>query len=153
MIYDSGDYPECQRRALAVSGWNDFESRKHTLRQQGRYLGVGICNYVEATGRGPFESASVRIGASGKILVTTGATAQGQGLKSMLAQIAAEAFGVAAESIQVIDGDTAASALGLGAFASRQAVTAANAVYQAAQAVAQKAKKAAAAIEREIMSQ
>ena len=46
----------------------------------------------------------------------------------------------------MIDGDTAASALGLGAFASRQAVTAANAVYQAAQAVAQKAKKAAAAI-------
>ena len=146
MIYDSGNYPECQRLALALAGWDEFAERKRAARQAGRYLGIGICNYVEATGRGPFESVAVRIGPSGKIIVSTGATAQGQGLKSMLAQVTGDRFCVAPQSIQVIDGDTAASPLGLGAFASRQAVTAANAADQAARIVAQKAIQAAAAM-------
>jgi carbon-monoxide dehydrogenase large subunit len=146
MTYDSGDYPEAQRRALAAAGWDDFPARQQEARRQGRHIGIGLCNYVEGTGRGPFESASVRIGASGKIVVTTGATAQGQGVKTMLAQLVAGALGVAPEAVEVIDGDTAASALGLGAFASRQAVTAGNAVHRAAFAVAEKAKQAAAAM-------
>ena len=64
----------------------------------------------------------------------------------MLAQLAASVFGVAPDRVQVIDGDTAATALGLGAFASRQAVTAGNAVLLAAQSVAEKAKAAASAL-------
>ena len=113
---------------------------------QGRYRGIGLANYVEATGRGPFESASVRIGPSGTIVVTTGATAQGQGTRSMLAELVAAQLGVAPEQIQLRDGDTDASALGLGAFASRQAVTAGNAVHLAALQVADKARKAAATL-------
>ena len=74
MTYDSGDYPECQRRALAAAGWTDFPARKAAARRQGRFIGIGVGNYVEGTGRGPFESAAIRIGASGKIVVTTGAT-------------------------------------------------------------------------------
>src|SRR5262249_55038996 len=105
-----------------------------------------LCNYVEGTGRGPFESAAIRIGASGKIVVTTGATAQGQGVKTMLAQIAANGLGVSPGDIDVIDGDTDASPFGLGTFASRQAVTAGNAAHHAGELVAEKAKRAAAAI-------
>ncbi len=48
----------------------------------------------------------------------------------------------------MIDGDTLASPLGLGAYASRQAVTAGNAVHQAAQAVSAKAIVAASAMLR-----
>jgi len=146
MVYDSGDYPECQRRVLERAQWDDFPARQARARKEGRYIGIGLCNYVEATGRGPFESASLRIGPSGKIVVTTGATAQGQGVKTMLAQIASGAFGMAYDSIQVVDGDTAASPLGLGAFASRQTVNAGNALHQAASQVAQKAIHAAAAM-------
>ncbi|HXJ01917.1 MAG TPA: xanthine dehydrogenase family protein molybdopterin-binding subunit [Micropepsaceae bacterium] len=144
MTYDSGDYPESQRRALEASGWQDFPTRQQRARERGRFIGIGLCNYVEGTGRGPFESASVRIGPSGKIIVTTGATAQGQGVKSMLAQIVGGTFGVKAENIHVIDGDTEASPLGLGAFASRQAVNAGNAAHHAAHAVAAKAIQTAA---------
>ena len=115
---------------------------------RGRYIGIGLCNYVEGTGRGPFESASIRIHPSGRIVIATGATAQGQGVKTMLAQIASGILSVPPDAIQVIDGDTAASPLGLGAYASRQAVTAGNAVHHAAQAVAEKAIAAAAAILR-----
>ena len=146
MSYDSGNYPECQRRALAVSGWADFPVRQAEARRQGSWIGIGLSNYVEATGRGPFESGSVRIGPSGAIVATSGATAQGQGTKTMIAQLVAEQLGVRPEQIEVIDGDTDASALGLGAFASRQAVTAGNAVYLAARAVADKARRAAAAM-------
>jgi carbon-monoxide dehydrogenase large subunit len=79
-------------------------------------------------------------------VVATGATAQGQGVKTMLVQIAAGTLSVRPETIQVIDGDTQASPLGLGAYASRQAVTAGNALHRAAQAVAEKAIEAASAI-------
>jgi carbon-monoxide dehydrogenase large subunit len=146
MVYDSGDYPQCQRHALEASGWREFPARQLAARREGRFIGIGLCNYVEGTGRGPFESASVRILPSGKVVVTTGATAQGQGVKTMLAQIVSGALGVAPEDIRVIDGDTAASPLGLGAFASRQAVNAGNAVHHAAAAVAGKAVHAAAAM-------
>lgn len=144
MTYDSGDYPECQRRALEAGGWADFPARQAAARKAGRYIGLGLANYVEATGRGPFESAGLRVGASGKIVITTGASAQGQGTKSMLVQLACDVLGVAPESIEVIAGDTAGIALGFGAFASRQAVTAGNAVHQAAIAVREKAIQTAA---------
>lgn len=144
MTYDSGDYPECQRRALSIAGWDDFEERREAARGDGRWLGIGLANYVEGSGRGPFESASVRIGPSGKIVVTTGASAQGQGIATMLAQIAGEALGVEPRQISVIAGDTAASPLGLGAFASRQAVTAGNAAHAAALEVREKILQVAA---------
>ncbi len=146
MVYDSGDYPECQRRALAIAGWADFPARREAARRDGRLIGIGLSNYVEATGRGPFESAGIRIGPSGTIVVTTGATAQGQGVKTMLAQITADVLHVAPAAIHVIDGDTAASPLGLGAFASRQAVTAGNAVHRAALVIADKIRQAGAGL-------
>jgi aerobic carbon-monoxide dehydrogenase large subunit len=146
MTYDSGDYPQCQRRALEAAGWSDFPARQEKARRDGRWIGIGLCNYVEGTGRGPFESASLRVARSGKIFIATGATAQGQGVKTMLAQIAGGVLGMRAEEIHVTDGDTAASPLGLGAFASRQAVNAGNAVHRAAALVAAKAVQAAAAM-------
>ncbi len=146
MVYDSGDYPQSQERALALAGFTDFPARQQAARRLGRSIGLGLGNYVEGTGRGPFESASVRVGASGRIVVTTGATAQGQGTKTMLAQLVAGTLGVPIDQIHVVDGDTAMIPLGLGAFASRQAVTAGNAAHLAARAVAEKAKETVSAL-------
>ncbi len=146
MEYDTGDYPECQRRALAAAGWDDFPARQQAALREGRYLGLGLANYVEATGRGPFESVAIRIGPSGQIIAATGATAQGQGVKTMVAQIIADVLGLRASAIHVITGDTAATPAGLGAYASRQAVTAGNAALQAARLVADKIRLAAAAL-------
>jgi aerobic carbon-monoxide dehydrogenase large subunit len=146
MTYDSGDYPECQRRALAAAGYTNFPARRAAAQREGRFIGIGLSNYVEGTGRGPFESASVRVGPSGKIVVATGAAAQGQGTRTMLAQVAAEALGVEPGDVHVTAGDTAASPLGHGAYASRQAVVAGNAVHLAARMVADKARQAAASM-------
>jgi carbon-monoxide dehydrogenase large subunit len=146
MTYDSGDYPESQRRALEAAGWSDFPARQEAARKQGRFIGLGLANYVEGTGRGPFESVSVRVSPSGRIVVATGATDQGQGTHTMLAQLAAETFGVTPERVEVIAGDTAAVPLGHGSYASRQAVTAGSALHIAARAVADKAKAVASAM-------
>ena len=146
MEYDTGDYPQCQARALAAAGWSDFPARQAQALREGRHIGLGLANYVEATGRGPFESVAIRIGPSGQIVVATGATAQGQGVKTMVAQIVADVLGLSAHSIDVVTGDTAATPAGLGAYASRQAVTAGNAAHAAALLVAQKIRQAAAAL-------
>jgi carbon-monoxide dehydrogenase large subunit len=106
----------------------------------------GIATGLKGSGRGPFESAIVRVGRSGKVSIFTGAMAMGQGLKTVLAQIAADQVGVRPEDIAVVSGDTATIQLGLGGFASRQTVTAGNSVHLAARAVREKAIAAAAII-------
>ena len=93
VVLDSGDYPACQADALRKSQWIDFPRRQREARAQGRYIGIGLANFVEATGRGPYEQAQVRITPSGKIDVATGAAAMGQSTKTMIAQIVAEQLG------------------------------------------------------------
>jgi carbon-monoxide dehydrogenase large subunit len=146
IVYDSGDFPACLDLALTNVDAAGFRSRREKAQAQGRLLGFGIAMGLKGTGRGPFESAIVRVGRSGKVSVITGAMAMGQGLKTVLAQIAADQIGVRPEDIAVISGDTSAIQLGLGGFASRQTVTAGSSVYLAARAVREKAIAAAALI-------
>jgi carbon-monoxide dehydrogenase large subunit len=141
---DSGDYPACQHMALEAIDYAGFAERQRRARTQGRHLGLGIGNGVKGTGRGPFESGTVRIGRSGRISVYTGAMPMGQGIKTALAQICAEQFGVAPDEVTVAAGDTAVIPYGQGGFASRQTVTAGSAVHLAAVAVREKALKVAA---------
>ena len=141
--YDSGDYPGCQADILRAAAWDDFPRRQAEARARGRYIGIGLAHGIKGTGRGPFEFGGVRVSPTGHITVSTGAAAMGQGVATALAQICAEAFGVRAENVTVIAGDTAAAPLGLGGFASRQTVTAGSSVHIAAKAVAAKAKKLA----------
>jgi len=143
MQYDSGDYPACQARALAAAGWDDFARRQAAARAQRRYLGIGLAHGIKGTGRGPFESGRVTVSNTGRVSVFTGAAAIGQGLRTALAQICAGELGMRAQEITVVPGDTGGVSLGLGAFASRQTVTAGSSVLLAARAVAGKAKKLA----------
>ncbi len=129
---DSGDFLKCQAAALEAADHAGFAARQHAARAEGRYLGLGLANGLKGTGRGPFESGIVRIDRSGRVRVFTGALAIGQGLKTILAQIAGEALGVAPADIEVVCGDTGTIALGLGGFASRQTVTAGSSVHIAA---------------------
>jgi carbon-monoxide dehydrogenase large subunit len=143
MRYDSGDYPSCQAEVLAAAGWNDFAQRQAQARREHRYIGIGLAHGIKGTGRGPFESGMVRISNTGRVSVFTGAAAIGQGLRTVLAQICAGELGLKAQDIAVVAGDTGGVTLGLGAFASRQTVTAGSSVLLAARAVADKAKKLA----------
>ena len=140
---DSGDYPACQAEALARAAWQSFPQRQKAAREQGRYIGIGIANYVEGTGRGPFEQVNVRVETSGLIHVATGASAMGQGIKTMLAQVVAEQLGGTVDRIVVSTGDSAKVAMGFGGFNSRQTVMAGSSAHAAAVKVREKVLKIA----------
>lgn len=144
IVYDSGDFVETMKTAMEAIDHAGFPARQAAARAEGRYLGIAICNGMKGTGRGPFESATVRIGRTGRVSVYTGAMAMGQGLKTVLSQICADEIGVDPADVKVISGDTATIPLGLGGFASRQTVTAGSSTHLAARAVREKALAAAA---------
>ena len=140
VVYDSGDYPAALAKALAVLGGVEaFRARQREARKAGRYLGLGLGCYTEGTGVGPFEGATVRIDGSGKIYVSSGAAAQGQGMETVFAQIAADAWGVTPEDVVVALGDTAAIAMGFGTIASRSTVNVSAAIRYASDKLRDKA--------------
>src|SRR6185436_17878398 len=60
IVYDSGDNPASQAAVLEKAGWSDFPARQAKALSEGRYIGIGLANAVKGTGRGPFESGTVR---------------------------------------------------------------------------------------------
>ena len=144
VVYDSGDYPAVLRRALEMSRWEQLTKQCLSARQQGRRLGVGLACYVELTGVGPFEGATVRADAAGRITVFTGVPSQGQGLETTLAQVAADELGVTPADVTVIGGDTLGIPQGIGTFASRAAVVGGSAVALAARELRSKCVRLAA---------
>lgn len=139
--YDSGNYQKALDLALEKIGAADFPARQSQALQRGKLLGLGLASCVEDTGIGPFEGASVRVTPKGKMVITTGAASQGQGHATVLAQIAADALGMAMTDITVQSGDTERFPLGISTVGSRIAVTAGSSVHLAAQKVRAKALK------------
>lgn len=146
LVYDGGDFRATLEAALEVAGYESVRREQAGLRGRGAYRGVGISAYVEGTGIGPFEGAVVRLDASGKVLVSTGACSQGQGHETVYAQIVADALGVTPADVTVVGGDTAAIPFGIGTFASRSMVMAGNAIAEASRLVRGKLVTAAAAL-------
>ena len=142
IVYDSGDYPYALQEALRVCNYRTRKSRTRT-NASSRLRGLGLTCFVETTGLGPFEGASVVIDTSGRAVVSTGAASVGQGLETTLAQIAADVLGLAPEQISVRHGDTDLLPYGIGSFASRGTVMAGSAVYEAAEKVREKLLKVA----------
>jgi carbon-monoxide dehydrogenase large subunit len=141
---DSGDYLRCQERALEAIDRAGFAARQAAALAEGRYIGLGLAHCVKPTGRGPYETAVVRVQPGGRVSIYTGALAMGQGLKTTLAMVCAEQLGVDIHAIDVIAGDTSVNSLGMGGFASRQTIMAGSAVHVASLEVKAKALKAAA---------
>jgi len=139
MRYDSGDYPKALRTALdELGGLEAIRARQRKARAEGRFLGLGLACYVEGTGVGPFEGASVRIDPTGKIMVATGACPQGQGHETVFAQVVADIWRVPIEDVHVTVADTAQMTMGYGTIASRSTVTASGAFAEASDKVKDK---------------
>ncbi len=140
LTYDSGNYPAVLAKAKEMIGYDEFIAHEQPrLRQEGKHVGIGLVCYVEGTGIGPYEGARVHVETNGKVTVATGVGTQGQGHFTSFAQIVADQLGVDVRNVRVITGDTAEFNWGTGTFASRGAVVAGNAIYEAARAVRQKA--------------
>src|SRR3954454_11394537 len=144
LIYDSGDYPGMIAKLKTLVDWDGFEARRTEATARGRLLGIGMALYVEGTGPGPYEGGHVQVLGSGKVLVSTGLTSQGQGHETAFAQIVASELGVPIEDIEVTTGDTRRFGYAVGTFASRAAVMSGNAIALAARGVREKALRIAA---------
>ena len=128
LIYDSGNYLPALDQAAEMIGYERFvREEQPRLRAEGRHVGIGIVNYVEGTGIGPYEGARVTVEPSGQVRVATGVGTQGQGHFTAFAQIVADALGVDAGAVRVVTGDTREFGWGTGTFASRGAVVAGTA--------------------------
>ena len=91
-----------------------------------------------------WEYGAVRVEPSGNATVLTGTSPHGQGLATTFAQIVADALGIGLEDVTVLHGDTAVVPAGFGTVGSRGACVGGSAVYVAAQAVREKARRLAA---------
>lgn len=145
MVYDSGDYPMALRRALEeLGGLDHIRQRQKDALAEGRYLGLGLGCYVEGTGVGPFEGATVKIDPTGKIMVATGACPQGQGHETIFAQITADLWQVPIDDVYVTVADTAQVSQGYGTIASRSTITASGAIRMASDEIQEKVRAIAA---------
>lgn len=132
IVYDSGDYPAAMEKAIvALGGLEDIRAMQQSAWREGRFVGLGVASYVEGTGAGPFEGATVRVDPSGGIFVATGACAQGQGHETVFAQVSADEWGVTPDDVTVSVSDTASIAYGYGTIASRSAVNSSAAIRMA----------------------
>ncbi|MBS0252498.1 MAG: xanthine dehydrogenase family protein [Proteobacteria bacterium] len=158
-IYDSGDYLQSLKIAADAVDYTGHRARPRTARADGRLVGVGLSSFVERTGYasarflanrgsqfGAHESVTLRANRSGSIDLYTGVSTFGQGSETAFAQICADVLGVDYEKIHVHAGDTAASPLNTGAFASRTLIAAAGAINKAALLFRERTFKIAAAI-------
>ena len=95
-------------------------------------------------GAGGWEHASVRMLATGKVEVVTGASAHGQGHETAFSQIVADRLGVPFEDVEVLHGDTAIAHKGLDTYGSRSLVVGGEALVKAVDKVIEKATPIAA---------
>jgi len=146
LVYDSGDFKAGLDAALSAVGYDALRQEQAALRATGVHRGIGISGYVEGTAIGPYEGATVRLDASGRAVVSTGACSQGQGHETSFAQIAADALGIPLDWVTIVGGDTAAIPFGVGTFASRSAVNAGSSIHVAAGKVRDKVAEAAATL-------
>ena len=142
--YDPADYVTAFDRMIDRLDYAAWRKEQQARRRTSRPIGIGVSAYVEGTGLGPFEGADVRVDASGKVFVYLGVSQQGQGHETVFAQLCAARVGVPLEDVIVAGGDTQLVGYGMGTIASRVAAVAGPAVAQAADEVADKARRVAA---------
>ncbi|KQW48664.1 carbon monoxide dehydrogenase [Nocardioides sp. Root1257] len=157
--YDSGNYEAATAKAKEMFGYDELRAEQMARRASGDtvQLGIGISTFTEMCGLAPsrvlgqldygaggWEHASVRMLATGKVEVVTGASAHGQGHETAFSQIVADRLGVAFEDVEILHGDTAISHKGLDTYGSRSLVVGGEALVKAADKVIEKAKPIAA---------
>ncbi|MEP9355789.1 xanthine dehydrogenase family protein molybdopterin-binding subunit [Xanthobacter sp. KR7-65] len=152
--FDSGDYPECLRRAVAAIDVPGVRARQRQGEADGRHIGVGIAIFCEQGAHGTsvlaswgrpvvpgYEQATLRLTSDGDLEIRVGTHSHGQGHETTFAQIAHEILGLPLERIKVLQGDTLLVPFSTGTWGSRSIVMGGGAVAEAARALAARAAK------------
>ncbi|MFN3645495.1 MAG: xanthine dehydrogenase family protein molybdopterin-binding subunit, partial [Gemmobacter sp.] len=157
VVYDTGNYDATMDKLLEISDYAGFARRAEDSKKRGKLRGFGIAHYIEACGIAPsnlvgqlgaraglYESATVRVNATGSISIFTGSHSHGQGHETTFAQVVAEMIGVDAKSVEIVHGDTANTPMGMGTYGSRSLAVGGSALVKATNKIIAKAKKIAA---------
>jgi carbon-monoxide dehydrogenase large subunit len=157
MAYDSGDFATNQDAAMKAADYAGFEARRTEAASRGKLRGIGMSSYIEACGIAPsaavgslgagvglWESAEVRVNPVGTVEVLTGSHSHGQGHETTFAQLINDRFGLPADNVQIVHGDTDKVQFGMGTYGSRSGAVGMSAIVKALDKVEAKAKKIAA---------
>ena len=149
--FDSGDYPQCLRRAVAAIDLPAVRERQRRGEPDGRRIGVGFSIFCEQAAHGTsvyaawgvpmipgHEQAGARMTPSGGLELRVGVHSHGQGLETTLAQVAHEVLGIDPAKVKVIHGDTALTPYSTGTWGSRAMVMAGGAVAAACDALGER---------------
>ena len=124
---------ECISKAAETIRWN---------KKREPYTGVGLAGMIHwsavKVADVDFGSAEVEVAADGSLVIRTGNSDIGQGLYTVLAQVASEELGIPVENVTVVGADSEVTPPDLGCFASRSAVVTGSAVKRAAGMVKEK---------------
>jgi aerobic carbon-monoxide dehydrogenase large subunit len=156
-LFDSGDYPEALRRAVAAIDLGAVRQRQRHNEPDGRLIGVGISVFCEQGAHGTtvyagwgipmvpgFEQATVRLTPDGGLELRVGVQSHGQSLETTLAQIASELLGIDPHRVRLVHGDTAMTPYSTGTWGSRCIVMAGGAVAAATDILVDRVKRIAA---------
>jgi carbon-monoxide dehydrogenase large subunit len=100
--YDSGDFATIMEKALAKADWKNFPKRKN---QAGKRRGIGMAMYIERCGGGPGDTIRVEV-KDNEVRLYSGMQDNGQGHATTFVQLMSQRFGIDAEKIRVVQGDT-----------------------------------------------
>jgi carbon-monoxide dehydrogenase large subunit len=143
VVYDSGDYPKSLRLAKEMIGYDAIHLKQVEERDRRVCTGVAVTMFLESTGLDR-ETARASVGPDGRVVLTLGSPANGQGHATVMAQVCASILGVDAGEVDYVSGDTGAIGQGTGTFGSRMAVMAGNATREATTALRAQLLEAAA---------
>jgi xanthine dehydrogenase molybdenum-binding subunit len=131
----SNGLEECLDRGAGVFGWGERGTREEARGPVRK--GRGVAAFLHGTGAAGAlpdpASATVMINADGTVNLMTAAADEGQGNRTVLAQIASEALGIEWEKIALSATDTAVTPLDGGTHGSRQTYCGGYAVQKAAE--------------------
>ena len=96
-----------------------------------RYHGVGVACFIEGGVSGPREHARMEVETDGTVAVYVGSSAVGQGVETIMGQIAADALHVPMSSVRVLHASTSYLRDGVGSFGSRATVMGGSAIVDA----------------------
>jgi len=144
---DTGEYERALDTVIAAADYDALRAEQSSRRDDpnAALLGLGWAAYVEiANPMANAEFGSVEIQPDGSAIVLTGSSSHGQGHHTAFAQLTAELTGIDIERIEVRHGDTAEVPRGGGTGGSKSLQVGGSAVWQATEAVVDRAKEVAA---------
>ncbi len=145
LAYDSGNFPRLLERALGLSDWQNFRTRREASRDEGLLRGRGLSYHIDSTsGLSPKETVEAVATSQDRVRLHAATQEMGQGLKSTLARIASDIFKLPVDAFDIVQGDTRMTPEGPGSYGSRSLYTGGAAVAAASEALVERLKTLAA---------